>query len=336
MSTQFIKKQARIYWLDLMKVVGIYFIILGHLFSFGSGYALSFSVALFFIVSGFISHEQSSNSAFWRKMLSNYIFPMLALASINFVISTAQQLASGLFTLDRLWKFPINVVLGFHMGLGTLWFVYTLIILKIILQYTKHFTSLRLMLFFALPLTSLLLHDSYIPFCGYNLTELPNGLFNTCLAYPFFILGYALGKNKQLFPHTHPHYTIKLLILCFISASLSLICYYANGSTSLYLNNYGKNIFLCMICGITGTAMVYAASAAMPQIMRQTVTRLSTGMIIILAFHYHFTTLAHKYIIHSPSLIDLVIALVILALFVPIVNAVSKWLPWLMGKRQII
>ena len=96
------------------------------------------------------------------------------------------------------------------MGLGTLWFVYTLIILKIILQYTRHLKSLRFMLFVALPLTSMLLHDSYIPFCGYNLTELPNGLLNTCLAYPFFILGYAFGKNKQLFspPHTHIHLTL--------------------------------------------------------------------------------------------------------------------------------
>ena len=41
--------KEHLYWIDWMKVIGIYFIVLGHLFPIGNEYIYVFSVSLFLL-----------------------------------------------------------------------------------------------------------------------------------------------------------------------------------------------------------------------------------------------------------------------------------------------
>ena len=42
------------HWVDAMKTMGMFFIIYGHLFSYGYSYVYAFNVPVFFILSGFV------------------------------------------------------------------------------------------------------------------------------------------------------------------------------------------------------------------------------------------------------------------------------------------
>ena len=44
----------RLNWLDWMKVIGMYLIVYGHFSSYGHKFIYTFSVPLFFMISGFL------------------------------------------------------------------------------------------------------------------------------------------------------------------------------------------------------------------------------------------------------------------------------------------
>ena len=125
----------RIEWIDLMKAIGIYLIVLGHFFSLGDKYVYVFNVP-FFLISGFLCKKEPVVRDFWNKLWYNLVVPMLIISTINYLYGT---LKNGAIDILALKYFIIHVFLGFHAGIGTCWFVYTLILLKIIHQYSpKH------------------------------------------------------------------------------------------------------------------------------------------------------------------------------------------------------
>jgi fucose 4-O-acetylase-like acetyltransferase len=76
--------KERIIWIDRMKVIGMYFIIAGHLFPIGYTYIYAFSVPLFFLISGFLYKQEHSNYIFWKKIALNYIVPLFSIRTIMY------------------------------------------------------------------------------------------------------------------------------------------------------------------------------------------------------------------------------------------------------------
>ena len=64
--------RERIQWIDWMKVIGMYFIIAGHLFPKGYTYIYIFNVPIFFIISGFLYKYENSNIYFFKKIYLNF------------------------------------------------------------------------------------------------------------------------------------------------------------------------------------------------------------------------------------------------------------------------
>ena len=63
------------------------------------------------------------------------MIPMLIMIVINFIYVNIQHFINGSSESEIIYWFIHNVLLGMVSGYGTLWFVYTLIVLKIIFQY---------------------------------------------------------------------------------------------------------------------------------------------------------------------------------------------------------
>ena len=57
----FNSKKTRVAWIDWMKTIGIYFIVLGHFFSIGYKFIYVFNVPLFFLISGFLCKKEKDN-----------------------------------------------------------------------------------------------------------------------------------------------------------------------------------------------------------------------------------------------------------------------------------
>lgn len=60
--------KERLNYIDYMKTSGIYLIVLGHMFPCpGTNFIYSFSVPLFFFISGFLFYQSDSFNTFLRK-----------------------------------------------------------------------------------------------------------------------------------------------------------------------------------------------------------------------------------------------------------------------------
>ena len=120
-----------------MKSLGIYLIVLGHFYSVGEKFIYIFHVPLFFLISGILSKREEDDSIFWKKIWYNLAVPMLIMATLNFILYCILQIWCGSFHFSDLYWFIRNILFGMVSGYGNLWFVYTLILLKISFQYCK-------------------------------------------------------------------------------------------------------------------------------------------------------------------------------------------------------
>ena len=321
-------RENRLEWIDWMKAIGIYLIVLGHFYSVGEKFIYVFHVPLFFVISGFLNKKEVDGQLFWKKLWYNLAVPMLLMAVVNFVYHYILQFFKGTFSpIDAYW-FVRNIAFGMVAGLDMLWFVYTLIFLKIIHQFCH---SDRF--FFALIVVMLAL--AYV----YNHSDLsglpfflkePNAVVDLCTAYPFFALGVLLRNYKEVINVLDNK---AMLIVTFACGLLlvSLCCSY-NGYVSMFCCNYGGNFSLFFVGALAGAVMIWTLSKLFGHTPK-VVTIISRGTIIILGFHKMMIDLV--WVFFTPSVLDVFFAALILLLFIPFIIATEKYFPLMAGKYRI-
>ena len=67
----------RLIWIDWLKVLGMYLIVVGHMFPPGNEFVYVFSVPLFFISSGFLTKREDSLRTFGQKDYARLVEPAL-------------------------------------------------------------------------------------------------------------------------------------------------------------------------------------------------------------------------------------------------------------------
>ena len=322
----------RLMWIDWMKVIGMYCIVWGHFFSIGHKYLYIFNVPLFFIISGFLSKKESNYRVFWNKILNNFFIPLFIISSINFCIHVITAYFHGTLSLHEIYSFPFLVLIGQWYQLGGMWFVYTLIVLKILLQFFPN----KLTCFFNFILLMLLLyylkiHNGFI--LGIDFSVHPNSILNICTAYPFFIIGYLLKKysdrlnNYKIFNIFvwGGEEIILFLVIC--------LCGHYNSFVWMYKNQFGNNFLLFLIGGIAGTGLIYLLAKALNEKFSFYVQVLARGMILILGFQMIFIKIFMR-LYPNRTFLDAVFSFLIMLIFIPIILFVEKKFPILLGNRS--
>lgn len=322
---------TRLKWIDWMKCIGMYLIILGHFFSVGYRYIYVFSVPLFFLISGFLSKHEITKSFFWRKLWHNLIIPTIIICVINVVIiplifSSYQHIDLSCSNIRRLLLYPI---IGMQNILDTCWFVYTLILLKVIHQYIK---NIWWRWFITVPFLFCSYLYNHIDMTIFHpLLKNPNAIANVFVAYPFYVLGDSLQKYKQLLNDYHNK---SILFTCFVICLFVVyICGTHNDYVWMYKGAYGDNMLLFLIGGIAGSAAIFCIAKSIGSSPNAVIT-ISKGTIIILGFNKHFISL-FQYLVQLPPIIDYISALLILILFIPIITIMEKKFPIILGKSRI-
>ena len=318
----------RLEWIDWMKSLGIYLIVLGHFYSVGEKFIYIFHVPLFFLISGILSKREEDDSIFWKKIWYNLAVPMLIMATLNFILYCILQIWCGSFHFSDLYWFIRNILFGMVSGYGNLWFVYTLILLKISFQYCKSIL-LFCFLFVLMLALAYIYNNSDVSTCPFFLKE-PNAVVNVCTAFPFFAFGVFLHDYRTIINGWNHRKMLFFIIIC--GLLLVSICYYYNGSAGLYRCNYGSNIFLFLIGGVAGSMMIFAASKIIGH-APQTVTIISQGTIIVLGFHKLFVELFRVFF--PASYLDIIFAALIVIIFIPVIVAIEKFFPLMAGKYRI-
>lgn len=186
---------TRLDWIDWMKTIGIYLIVLGHFFPIGDKYIYAFNVPLFFLISGFLSKKESDNKVFWKKLFYNLIVPMLIITFINFLYDCCIALLNGNFEFNTAFIWGIKLMLGFHSSLANCWFIYTLIILKIIHHFLFKLSNKFFYVFILISIIVAYISNTYYT----NILTSSNSIINTITAFPFFAIGVYAQKYKQNF-----------------------------------------------------------------------------------------------------------------------------------------
>lgn len=322
----------RLVWIDYMKVLGMYLIVAGHFFSIGNKYIYTFSVALFFCISGFLCKKEESHSIFWRKLWYNLIIPMIIICTLSFAWKTQSEIRHHIFDSINLYQFPILLLSGFHKALGPMWFVYTLCILKLIYQYIP--SKWLYILAFISPIITIIAN-----ICIYNTWEpttsmggYANAITNTTIAFPFFILGNYLKTWKKLLNERTLSY--RSYFVAFINLLIIYVCGTYNDIVFMYLNGFGSNYLLFFIGSASGTAFIYILSKWLSRFKYKYIYILSTGSIAILGFHMIILNFIRSILV-TPSWKDYIMAFVIMLLFIPIIIFIEKYIPILIGKYRI-
>ena len=321
--------RERLVYIDWMKVIGMYFIIAGHMFSDGHDFLYTFSVPLFFLISGFLFRYETQQNIFWEKLFNNLVLPCLLICFIVLAVESIARLLLGKFDIQIVYHRILNIILG-HQGkgligggLGMCWFIYTLVICKIIQQLVHHSWLAKTIV--------LLVCFSIAFFYNRNGEFVYNSFMNVTLAYPFFLGGAFLSNYPEVNKSCSKKFSIALAC---ISLMVVIFITLLNGSVRLYGAQYGNNILLFLIGGLSGTIMVYAFAQLLSKYNISPINVLSRGMIIILGFHNYFL-IAYKIMLRDfrNPIIDYVISFLILLSFIPIIKMAERWMPALLGMR---
>lgn len=320
---------VRLIWIDWMKTIGMYFIVLGHFFTYGHKYIYIFSVPVFFLISGFLSKKETENKQFWKKLIHNLIIPMSLICIIYFIINSIKIPIYHVFSYNRIKFYLINSVLGFQSSLGTLWFVYTLALLKIIYQFTPN--KIMNILFFVLSLIGAYLYNNPTIIQNQPIFYVPNAITNTLVAYPFFIIGIYLRKHIEIIS-TYNHLPSQIigLSVCVITI---IICGHYNGKVWMYHAGYGNNIVLFLIGGLAGSIAIFLISKALSCYSFKWTFLISKGTIIILGFHVYIIWFIRKYI-EGPSFVDFILSILIILVFIPLIHFLERYCPIFIGKYK--
>ena len=319
-------------WIDWMKVIGMFTIIWGHCFPvLFSDFLYTFNVPLFFFISGYLSKYESDKTVFRKKIVQRLVIPYLILAPL--------KACPHFFNEDAPWSL-LAIITGFHSlngvaGCGKLWFVYTLIIIKLVVQYTSYTRDTRLILFLSSLAGGVV--------CQYYLKESESwAVTNTFLALPWFLLGYEYKylqwdtKLTEFFRRKSIWFkylfTLSLLILVYV---VSLF----NGRVCMYAAGYGHHILLFMLGGCLGILGIRMISELLSRYSGRVLRLISIGTVVILCYHQDVNHPLLKIVRQewSPLLLDtatFICSLITLLSFVPIIYIISHYLPFIIGNRK--
>ena len=332
-----INTNKHLYWIDWMKAIGITLIVFGHFASPHHVYAYVFSVPLFFLISGFLSKREESHTLFGKKIWHNLIVPMLIICTINYLYVCARHFISPLDGVcpDNPLIFVAKLLLGINKSVTNLWFVYTLVILKIILQYLPK-RWLHCVLFAVCLATAYCINEYQLSLFGKPLYSTPCAITSLFVSYPFYMIGYWLRDFREAFNkyHTQSVSAYFILIAC---ALIAFYCGHNHSVVKLYICGYGDSIILFLLGGMAGSACVYIISKFLVRVKYAKVQNfnsvVSQGTILILGFHMPLVRFLRRFEITS-DIQAAAFSILIVLLFVPIIMLCKKYAPIIMGKYR--
>lgn len=319
-----IMKSERIVWLDWMKVLAIFSIIWGHFFSAGHLYLYVFSVQVFCVISGFLYKKSVTWGVCLKKCFWQLFVPTVILSSMMQLEAYFRSIATGsVYEISWPWFFEW-LLLGHRWCMGPCWYFYSLIVMRLIMQAMPRKRWTYAVLFIALSAGAVYFH--------YTGIEVSNANVNVLVCMPFFLIGVFIKPLKLVLCQLR-NYLVEVGFLM-ISGQLVVLCGYYNGYVWMYLCGFGNNYALYIIGGMAGTVMLYVISLWLSRLSyRQMVLTLSKGSILIIGLHIvivrRLTELSDRIWVE-----DLLMAVMILLLFVPIIKLAELFFPLLLGRHQ--
>lgn len=323
-------------WIDWAKTLSIFAIVWGHCFPEGlCGFIYAFNVPVFFIISGYLCHREASFGKCFDKTLHNLIIPYFILAAIKVAGPVIKHIGDGE------WIWSVAAVLGgFHSlndapGCSNPWFVYSLVIVKLLFQVSSGKRAIALAM---ACLAGAVVYNDILHL------EWRWAVSNCLLAYPFFIIGNSL-RDKDILQRLVTSARQYRYVAALAAALLIAVTYIVgtqNGQAKLYMGQYANNIVLFAVGALTGSMAVFVLSALLDGVRLKITRVISSGTIVILVFHRELLHPLLKEIgkTDTSSLLTVntlvfVSAVIVVMAFYPIILLVKRFIPIVLGRRKM-
>lgn len=241
---------------------------------------------------------------------------------------------------DGQWIWSVLAVLGgFHSlndlpGCSNLWFVFSLIIIRLCCQLLDKKTCVILVV--GCLLGAWLYNEVFH-------VELRWAVAGCMLAFPFYVMGRYLAEiqvEQSLLPKClTERWRMAIGVVCLFVLVYVVGCY--NGQAKMYMNLYGNSLALFVMAAVYGSMALLGLSILLDRYGCKLLRVTSSGTILILVFHRELLHPLLKWINHmdcgvamGDSLMALASALVVVA-FYPIILIVSRFFPIALGRRNI-
>lgn len=323
-------------WIDWAKTLSIFAIVWGHCFPEGlCGFIYAFNVPVFFIISGYLCHREASFGKCFDKTLHNLIIPYFILAAIKVAGPVIKHIGDG----EWIWSVAA-VIGGFHSlndapGCSNLWFVYSLVIVKLLFQVSSGRRDLALAM---ACLAGAVVYNDILHL------EWRWAVSNCLLAYPFFIIGNSL-RDKDIVKRlviSARQYRYGATFAAVLLIAVTYIVGTQNGQAKLYMGQYANSIVLFAIGALTGSMAVFVLSALLDSVRLKITRVISSGTIVILVFHRELLHPLLKEIgkMDTSSLLTVntlvfASAVIVVLAFYPIILLVKRFFPIVLGRRKM-
>lgn len=334
-------KQTHIYWIDTLKVLGIYLVVLGHLPvpEYVSTAIYAFHMPLFFFISGFLINQNATIpfKEFVSKKVRTLLIPYFIFAVITYIfwVVIGRNYGNDSINTISIYKpllgiFYSNAINDWMIFNIPLWFLTCLFVVEIIFYFVRKLQQKYIPIALICFVIIGYFDSTYMPF------RLPWGIDVAFTAIVFFGLGYVI---KQI------QFTSKVyidLILTILAIGIFYFLNSLNGRIDLNTNVY-NNILYFYITAFCGIYMSVIICKKLPQIPY--ISFIAKNTLIILSLHGMAITIlkavqvfAFKIpleILSSSLGVSILYSILAIVILIPVMIIIEKYFPFIIGKKKI-
>lgn len=317
----------RINWIDWIKAIAIYGVVLIHVHITETirEALLLWVNGLFFLISGYLFKRLPFIDEL-KKSIQSIFFPLLIyVIGISILFILKNGINTDFFYNLSILRFT-NLVAIFA-PICPLWFLISLFLMRVLTASSK-FT----------PPILILLNILVLNFLN-NPKEYNILMFTTMLlCYPYFYLGMILKKYDIITKlclkierlYSWMRYLIIPILFTLIVVGLK------NGNTDMVQYNYGNNAFVFYGVSFSCCILIILFCRFFLNIHNNTVIKISSGTLLVLAIHFPVLSIIRNFISTDTFLNRLLVSIIIMIIcYIGIVIA-GKYCKILLGKSKFL
>lgn len=341
--------KERTIWIDYLKVIGIWLVVLGHRDLLDTDYTqliYCFHMPLFFVISGYLAGDSSFRQSVMKET-NRLLMPFIATSTILLLIEGLKWVLVSVRHHDiaLIVKNFLPTIYGSILGMryGTeslhpvcapLWFLITLFCVKSL--HTMLY-SIKWHVFAGVLCVFMSIILSYIHI------QIVLPVVISVLAYPFFLLGTLLKQVdfKCVNSRMGGAKEWTLLSIAIILLIGTIVISNTNGRVEMAKFNLGNSPLLYYLASITGSfcLILLCRFLFLGAKLFDGIKVLSSGTMIILGFHLLLIDIIEQVfqllgISTNTNVVGLIISMLVMVLSVPMINFTKRKFPILLGYRS--
>ena len=191
------KTHNRIAYVDIAKIIGMFFIVYGHILRNGmiTTWIYTFHVPLFFFLSGITFHGESlSFENFLKKKMISLLLPFFswAMISMGIYIALSHLIPEQMMLQSNVGHLIVQILMGYCEVNSPLWFLPCLFIVEVLMWIIEKLTlKLGKGIYLLVLIMSVVVCIAWPVF---NEKEIFWNIHNAFILLPFTMIGYVSGE----------------------------------------------------------------------------------------------------------------------------------------------